>query len=258
MVADFLRRFLAGASSPQRVTGRPTSSNGASSMHLFWEVPPYPLSEVRADLTVVEPPKVDKLYFWAMQVNFVDGGAQRGGAHIGLQHHPSYPGGGAANWGGYHPHGGGELDGSVSQLPSALDNRNTRNYRWRVGRTYRLRVVRAGQARWRGTVTDLESGVETVIRDLYVEADALVRPMVWSEVFADCDHPTTAVRWTNLSADLAGGGEVRALSVRTNYQSFADGGCANTDSSVDPDEGGFVQRTSVERVNRGGSVLTLP
>jgi len=258
MVAAFFRRFLSGAPRLQRVSGPPTSSNGASSMHLFWEVPPHPLSEVRADLTVVEPPAVDKLYFWALQVNFVDAGADRGGAHIGLQHHPTYPGGGAVNWGGYHPHGGGELDGSVSELPSALGNVNTRDYQWQGGRPYRFRVFQAGQGRWRGTVTDLESGVETMLRDLYVEADALVRPMVWSEVFADCDHPTTAVRWTNLSADLAGGGEVRALSVRTNYQSFANGGCDNTNSAVDPDHGGFVQRTNIERVNRGGSVLTLP
>ena len=227
-------------------------------MHLYWEVPPQPLTEVRADLTVLEPPEVTKLYFWALQVNFVSKGVDRGGAHIGLQHHPAYPGGGAVNWGGYHPHGRGELDGSFSELPSSLDNVNTRDYRWEAGRSYRLRVFRADEDRWRGTVTDLEDGVETVIRDLSVEADALIRPMVWSEVFADCDHPTTSVRWSNLSADMAAGGEVRALSVRTNYQSFADGGCGNTDSSIDPDGVGFVQRTNVERAHRGGSVLTLP
>ncbi len=107
-------------------------------------------------------------------------------------------------------------------------------------------------------MTDLDTGTETTIRDLHVEADALIRPMVWSEVFADCDHPSSTVRWTNLAADLAGGGEVRALSVRTNYQSFADGGCANTDSSVAPDGTGFVQRTNVKRVNHGGAILTLP
>ena len=226
-------------------------------MHLFWEVPPQPLSEVRADLTVLDAPAVDRLYFWALQVNFVDGGAGRGGAHIGLQHHPAYPGAAAANWGGYHPHGRGELEGSTSMLPSTLDNVNTRDYRWRPGQPYRFRVFRSGPGRWRGTVTDLETGTETVIRDLFVEADALVGPMVWSEVFADCDHPSVAVRWTNLSADLAGGGEVRALSVRTNYQSFSDGGCANTDSSLDPTGPGFVQRTSVARVNHGGAILTL-
>ncbi len=258
MVASFLRRFLAGVPNYQRVTGPPTSSNGASSMHLFWEIPPHPLREVRADLTVLEPPGVDKLYFWALQVNFANGGIDRGGAHIGLQHHPSHPGGGAVNWGGYHPHGRGELDGSISELPSALDNVNTRDYRWRAGVPYRLRVFRAGEGRWRGTVADLSTGAETVIRDLYVDADTLVRPMVWSEVFADCDHPATTVRWTNLSADLAGGGEVRALSVRTNYQGFADGGCGNTNSFVDPDARGFIQRTNVLRANRGGSVLTLP
>ncbi len=258
MVAPFLRRLLAGVPGSSRVTGPPTSSNGASSMHLFWEVPPHPFTEVRADLTVLQPPTVDKLYFWALQVNFVANGVDRGGAHIGLQYHPAYPGGGAVNWGGYHPHGQGELEGSTSELPSALDNVNTRTYAWRTGRPYRLRVFRAEPGRWRGTVTDLGTDTETVIRDLYVDADTLVRPMVWSEVFADCDHPTVSVRWTNLSADLDGGGEVRALSTRTSYQSFADGGCGNTNSFVDPRESGFVQQTNVERINGPAAVLTLP
>lgn len=227
-------------------------------MHLFWEVPPQPLTEVRVDVTVMTPPTVAKLYFWALQVNFVEQGGDRGGAHVGLQHHPSYPGNGAVNWGGYHPHGRGELDGSISELPSTLGNINTCDYRWHRERTYRLRVFRPEPGRWRGTITDTVDGVETVIRDLFIEAEYLIRPMVWSEVFADCDHPSTAVRWTNLEADLAGGGVLRALSVRTNYQSFADGGCANTNSSVDADRRAFVQRTNVERLNRGGSVLTLP
>jgi hypothetical protein len=227
-------------------------------MHLFWEVPPAPLDEVSVDLEILEPPVVDKLYFWALQVNFVTGsGADRGGAHTGLQHHPAYPDGGAVNWGGYHPAGGGELDGSSSDLPSALDNRNTRDYPWRPGRRYSLRVFRADRHRWRATVTDTVTGEATVIRDLYVEAEHLVRPMVWSEVFADCDHPSVAVRWSNLVATPAAGGAITALTVRTNYQSHADGGCANTDSSVDSEGLGFVQRTNSDRANRGGSLLTL-
>ena len=226
-------------------------------MHLLWQIPPHPLTGVRADLTILQPPTVDRLYFWALQVNFVDGGVDRGGGHVGLQFHPDYPAKGAVNWGGYHPHGQGELTGSVSQLPSTLDNVNTRNYPWRPQRTYRLRVFRPEPNRWRATITDTVEGTETVIRDLHVEADALIRPMVWSEVFADCDHPTVAVRWSNLEADIAGRGEVRALSVRTNYQSFADGGCANSNSFVAPDGSGFVQQTNIDRHNDGGTILTL-
>ena len=101
MVADFFRRFL---QSTTRVTGPPTSSNGASSMHLFWEVPPEPLAEVSVDVEVLTPPAVEKLYFWALQVNFVSAtGGDRGGAHTGLQYHPAYPDGGAVNWGWLPP-----------------------------------------------------------------------------------------------------------------------------------------------------------
>ncbi len=227
-------------------------------MHLFWEVPPVPLAEVSADLEILEPPTVGKLYFWALQVNFVSSsGADRGGAHTGLQHHPAYPGGGAVNWGGYHPAGGGELDGSVSELPSTLGNINTRDYRWQPGKVYRFKVFAADAGQWRATVTDTSTGVETVIRDLLVDADHLVRPMVWSEVFADCDHPSVTVRWSNLQAVQSSGGTVRALSVRTNYQSHGDGGCANTSSTVDPAARGFLQQTNVHRPTGGGAILTL-
>ncbi len=250
-----------GQGSTGRVSGPPTSSNAASSFHLTWEVPPQPLAEVRADLTVVTPPTVDRLYFWALQVNFVDranGGANRGGAHTGLQYHPSYPNGGAINWGGYHA-GGGELDGTTSALPSALDNVNTRNYPWTSGATYRFRVFAGSetQGHWRATVTDLSTGTETVIRDLLVDADSLVRPMVWSEVFADCDHPSCTARWSNLEADLADGGTVRAKSVRLNYQRHSDGGCANTNTHVDPSGQAFLQTTNTSRGNRTGTTLTL-
>ncbi len=53
-------------------------------MHLYWEVPPQALSEVRADLTVTEPPAVDRLYFWALQVNFVSGGRTVGAPTSGF------------------------------------------------------------------------------------------------------------------------------------------------------------------------------
>ena len=261
MNAGFLQRLLGGLGSTVgptgRITGPPTSSNGASSMHLFWEIPPQPFVEVSADLEILDLPQVPELYFWALQVNFVDGGIDRGGAHIGLQYHPAYPDGGAVNWGGYH-RGGGELDGTVSELPSALDNINTRTYRWSTARRYRFRVFLARPGNWRGTVTDTRGDVETVIRDLHVEADNLVRPMVWSEVFAHCDHPSVTARWSNLQGTTAEGSVVRALTVRTNYQSHSDGGCANTNSSVDGNGLGFLQQTNTSRSNRGGALLTLP
>lgn len=239
---------------PERVSGPPTSSNGASSCHVFWDIAPEPLREVSATIEVIEPPTVEKLYFWALQVNVQNGVQQSGGAHFGLQYHPSHPGGGAVNWGGYH-NGGGELSGSVSALPSALDNINTRDYRWYPNRRYRYRVSASPERGWRGSITDLESGSETVVRDLWVDGDSLINPMVWTEAFADCDDPPAAVRWTDLSAVTTAGQEITAASVHINYQSHADGGCTNTDIAFDGQ--GVVQRTSTVRSAQTGSRLPV-
>ena len=244
---------VTGPPSPTRDTGPPTSSNGASSCHLFWDAPPWPLAEVRATIEVVETPTVDKLYFWALQASFETADGRRtGGAHFGLQHHPSYPDAGAVNWGGYHQ-GGGELPGSTSALPSALDNVNTRTFRWEAGRPYRYRIHRSPEQGWRGSITDVGSGTETVVRDLWVDGEHLMAPMVWTEAFADCDHPPAAVRWSDLEA-VDTDGRVHAIErVRINYQSWSDGGCSNTDCSVDGD--GWIQRTGTTRTNPAGRTL---
>ena len=261
MVFDsFLDRVLGADRGRGRVTGPPASSNAASSFHLFWDAPPVPLSEVAVVFELIEPPSVPMLYFWALQVSFMNGPSRVGGAHFGLQHHPDYPANGAVNWGGYAD-AGGELDGSASTLPSALDNVNTRTYPWRAHRRYRHRVFRSPDRGWRGSVTDLETGDETVVRDLWADADHLANPMVWSEVFAHCDHPSTAVRWTDLEAVDTEGRRHPVQAVRLNYQTHGDGGCANTDTVVDAggDAGGpgFVQRTATTRTNRTGARLTL-
>lgn len=259
-MARFLRSLF--PSHQGRVSGPPTSANGASSFHLFWQVPPRPLREVRADFEVLHSPTVDRLYFWALQVSFVDsrrGGSRRGGAHFGLQHHPAYPRAGAVNWGGYLD-GGGELTGTESALPSTLNNVNTRDYPWSPGRIYRFRIgPGSGPDRWQGSIVDRTTGQETVVRELTVNADALISPMVWSEVFAHCDDPPVVVRWSNFEADLAdGAGTVRAKTVRLNYQTHGDGGCANTNTSIDDSGTGFVQHTATERLNPTGTLLALP
>ena len=237
-----------------RTTGRPPSGNGASSFHLHWDVPPTPLSEVSVTFEVLEPPTVSKLYFWAIQASFATGQLRHGGAHFGLQHHPNYPQNGAVNWGGYHTTGG-ILEGSVSALPSAPDDINTRDYRWLPGRPYRHRIYRSPERGWRGSITDLETGTESVVRDLWVEGDHLINPMVWSEVFADCDQPSVAVRWSDLEAKASDDSVITPASVRLNYQSFGDGGCGNTNTSSDGQ--GYVQTTNTERVNPTGSRLEL-
>ncbi|MEM9038028.1 MAG: hypothetical protein AAGD18_25795 [Actinomycetota bacterium] len=240
--------------SAARVRGEPTSSNGASSFHLRWLVDGE-FAAVRVVLEVIEPPRVDRLYFWALQASFVDRGRRFGGAHLGLQHHPSHPGRCAVNWGGYAS-AGGQLDGSASALPSARNNRNTRDFLWEPGRRYRLEIGAGSEpGAWAGSVTDLGTDERTVVRELYPGGVALATPMTWSEVFARCEHPGAAVRWSSPEVLVADRWqEVPAASV--SYQRRGDGGCDNTDVTVD--DIGIVQRTAVERRTRPGTELRWP
>ena len=236
-----------------RVAGRPTSSNGASSFHLFWDAPPEPLRSVAVTLTVLEPPVTPELYFWALQVTFVEDGVRTGAGHLGLQHHPDYPGSTAANWGGYDQNGA-ELDGPLL-LPSSLANPNTCDFDWRPGISYRLRVEPAPGSGWRGSITDLSTNSEVVLRDLRGTGSALAAPMVWSEVFADCGSPSTAIRWSDPTVETVSGYLIQVTSARVNYQAEAEGGCSNT--SVTATGSGIVQRTAVERETPANSTVSL-
>ena len=219
----------------RREAGEPPSGNGASSLHLFWDLPGR-FESVGASLTVVEPPAVDRLYFWAMQVSFGDQGA----AHVGLQ----WPD--MANFGGYRSDGTGELDGPGT---------NTWKWSWAVGVTYRLQVE-PGPSRdeWVGTIA---GGGRSTTRTLRCPGPHLHSAMVWSEVFARCEHPSTVVRWSDLWGRTVDG-EVRQVeSVRTNYQRYEDGGCTNTDNRVAVDGAGWEQVTATDRITRSGATLRL-
>jgi hypothetical protein len=211
-----------------RTAGEPSSSNGASSFHLFWDLQPEPLIEVAATLEVLLPPSVKRLYFWALQVTFASGRRLRGGGHLGLQWNARHPGGTAVNWGG-------------------------ERYRFHIGPGG---DAPEGLRAWRGTVTHVESGTATVVRDLYVPADTIVSPVVWSEVFARCEHPMVSVRWSGLAARTIAGKIVRPSHVRVNYQARERGGCDNTTVAVD--ELGLLQVTSVERSVPQGATLPVP
>lgn len=257
MVLDRLRRRLAWVGT----TGTPRSSNGASSLHLFWDVPEGDWVAAEAVLEVVEPPRVPALSFWALQVSFTDRGRDGGGAHLGLQWFPPHPGSTAVNWGGYRP-GGGELPGSSSSLLSATGNENTRDLAWRPHRPYRLRV-RPGTSEpppglhaWAGEVTDLTTGTTTVVRDLWTSGTHLNGPMVWSEVFARCDDPGAAVRWSGLRLVDERGAAHDVTSVVVNYQAVADGGCVTTDTSTD--DIGILQATGAVRRTPQGARLVVP
>lgn len=233
----------------ERTRGRPPSANGASSLHLWWGwrgVPPE-LVEVGVTLTVVEPPRPDRLHFWALQATFADrAGRRHGGGHTGLQVHPGVPGRTAVNWGGYDPDGR-ELAGTESALPSALRNPNTRDLAWRPGEPVRLSIHRGAEG-WAASVDDVP------IRELHAGGDRLVDVVVWSEVFADCDAPASGVVWSDPSGTTPQGQLVRPLCAVARYQDEAAGGCSNTTSEPDG-RGGLVQRTNTHRTTPAGMIL---
>lgn len=240
-----------------RTTGRPTSANGASSFHLWWGPPvDRPLVAVEATLEVLDEPVVPSLYFWALQVSFQAGALRTGGAHLGLQWYPRHPRSRAVNFGGYRA-GGGLLAGSPSPLPSATGNENTRDLGWEPRRRYRLAIRGIGEGSWRGTVTDVGTGVETLVRDLHPGGDLAVAPVVWSEVFARCDDPSVRVAWSDLRATTTGGDTIAPARVRVTYQGHAQGGCDNTNAWVGPD-GRLVQQTNVGRTTPPESALVPP
>jgi hypothetical protein len=227
------------------------------------------LSELAVTLTVLEPPTVARLYFWALQADFrsLGGGLGQqgrsaGGAHLGLQWHPRHPGSRAVNWGGYGPDGH-ELQGSTSPLPSALRNVNTRDYPWIPGVGYRLHIARAplgtpapdGLTPWRASVTDTSTSVKVEIRDLYVPGERISGAVVWSEVFANCDDPPVTISWALPRATKPAGDvdQIRTMSV--NYQSRRDGGCDNTTSWAT--EGGWFQRSGAPRATPQGAALRV-
>lgn len=265
-----------------RVAGPPRSPNGASSFHLDWNLPRPPqtsrLVEVSATLEVVEPPQVSSLYFWALQVDFADErGRVWGGGHTGLQWNRRFSGHTAANWGGYASQelGGAVLTGSTPDLYVFSGDPNTMAFSWKPGRPYRFRVFRSPDlpGAWRSEVIDTTGGEQVILRDLihpgagrirFGRRDRgsldpgpgyLLRPVVWSEVFADCDAPSVTARWSELSARTADGSLVVPEAVTVNYQSHRDGGCANT--TVRTDGSGVLQVTNVLREVEQGARLEL-
>jgi hypothetical protein len=231
------------------VAGRPPSGNGASSFHLFWVMPAGHWAAVEATLEVLEPPTQPDLHFWALQAGFAGPEGSAGAGHLGLQWCPPRPFR-AVNWGGYGA-GGGILDGSPSTLPSRTGNPHTRDLDWSPATPYRLRIEHVGRApdgrrhAFRGSVEDLATGQAVVVRELWAAGDRLERAMVWSEVFAPCDGPTTAVRWCDLAVIDPAGARHEVHDVTVNYQAVADGGCVTTDAAVDGT--GVVQRTGTTR-----------
>lgn len=202
------------------------------------------LVEASVTITVPAVPAVERLYFWALQVSFVDGGA----AHLGLQWGADPPRRMRhVNWGGYGPDGR-ELSGTESRLPSSFGNPHTRDFEWQAARRYRLRICRATNG-WAGFVDD------TLVRELLAPGATLAHPVVWSEVFADCDHPAVSVRFGDPEVVTRSGDRVAVDSAIVHYQPRSEGGCDNTSSAVEGHA--FVQTTSTDRITPAGTRLSL-
>jgi len=242
----------------QRGTPTPTGEpgKGVSSFHLWWlDAPREAVTAVSVTLEVVEPPAVSRLYFWALQATFHDGARAYGGAHLGLQWNPRFPDARAANWGGYADVGNvtSILEGTPSPLPSTPHDPNTRDYGWQPRVPYRLRISLADEG-WRGEITDLDSGATQLVRHLLAPGDRLTSAVMWSEVFARCDHPTATVRWSTPEWTLVDGQTLAPTRVRATFPAFGD--CPNT--AIGVDARGIFQRTNAERTNHDGDVLVLP
>jgi hypothetical protein len=110
---------------------------------------------------------------------------------------------------------------------------------------------------WRGEVIDLDDGMVTEVRDLWAAGSTLTSPVVWSEVFADCDDPTVVIRWSDLRLTDDQGVTTTIDEVSVNYQAVSDGGCVTTDSHLADERPAFEQCTNVERRTRQGSSLRL-
>ncbi len=252
------RRALGGRAArwraPQAEVIEP--ANGVSSFHLWWQEidGAAPLVEASAVLTVVEPPAVPRLYFWALQASFLDDRTSYGGAHTGLQWNPRHPGSRAVNWGGYaDPPASGVLAGSSSPLPSAPGDPNTRDFPWEAGTPYRFTIRRSPDG-WDAEVEAVGSGHRQWIRSLAVGGNRLGGLVVWSEVFAACSDPPVVVRWSELRGRTATGEEVAPRSVRINFEGV--GACPNSDVRLAAE--GIEQISGVPRQARHGAVLPVP
>jgi hypothetical protein len=249
----------------RRTSGRPPSGNGASSFHLFWPSPPPchgAVHSVSATLEILTPPTSPDVYFWALQASFIDSltplspAPPAAAAHLGLQYNPSCTNSRGANWGGYDGDGA-ILAGTPLASPRPLPCGNTGDFAWEACRSYTLEIGPRRADGWPGAVTDCATGVRTELRRLAAAGDALGAVMVWSEVFADCGAPAVAARWSRLRWRFVDGSAMDVPNVTVAYQKWEDGGCCNTESTVD--EVGVVQRTAVaERRVRQGATLTMP
>jgi hypothetical protein len=81
----------------------------------------------------------------------------------------------------------------------------------------------------------------------------LLLPIVWSEVFARCDAPPSAVVWSDPAGVTIDGLPWEPSSYSVTYQTEQDGGCSNADVVLLPH--GVGQFTGVTRAIAHGAVI---
>lgn len=253
-MSGFLARLLKPLGAPVE-PDEPT--HGVSSFHLWWQEleSGEPFTEASATLEILQAPSVDRLYFWAFQVSFLEGAHSTGSAHIGLQWNPNHPRNHAVNWGGYSNVSdvSSILEGSTSPLPSTPNDPNTRDYPWQEATPYRFRISRVADG-WLGEITDVSTGRVDHVRTLHAGGSRLTGFVVWAEVFAGCKSPRSMARWSDFEAKTASGTVRRPATVRTSFPSGGD--CPNTDVLVDG--AGLVLMTNARRTAPVGGVLPVP
>ena len=114
-------------------------------------------------------------------------------------------------------------------MPSATGNANTRYLSWQPGQPYTLTIERAAGGGWAETADGLR------IRTLEAGGDRLDTLMVWSEVFARCDAPPVAVRWSGFRTTTMQGRTVTPVAVHVNYQRRAQGAATTQTALVKGD-----------------------
>lgn len=242
----------------ERVSGAPTSMNGASSSYLWWNLRyGKRLTGLSITLEVARRPDLDHLVIFGLQAAFIKPGV--GSCKLGLQHDPRFPDRGAVNWAGYNVDRD-ELEGTPPLLPSAIDDVATRDYPWREGTRYRIAIERGeerldGWFPWTGSVTDRDTGERTVVREIVSASPYLRAPVTFVTSYAPCDGPPVEARWSDPTAVSVGGGLKDVRSMRVDYQRYVAGGCSNTDSSVDRST--FIQRTGRSRTTRPGRTIRI-
>jgi hypothetical protein len=219
-------------------------------MHAWWALPQgVRVVAAEADLRIASAPSSGHLMFWAMQAGFA-GVREYGAGHLGLQWWNRYPNNTAANWGGYDERGV-VLKGTKLAIPDPLNDGNTGAFTWLPGTTYRLRIDK-GDKGWRGSIHSPEAGT-TVLRLLHADGDRLSHVVVWSELFCRCDASSVSAVWSNMVAIDSDGATHAIDRVNISYQSYADGGCTNTNQSCD--EFGLAQASNTERLQQAPATL---